>query len=155
MIDKYAKTWHQDPTERFDANLRGEEEGEADLLRRLVMTGCSHVRVLLAKYLKSNAVDATDALGEAASWAYEFKPSVNADGQMLADLMHWYVVRQAMASWCMMQGRYNEAEAESAQAEELATSILDNVKRKEMPMKLGKAEPIPEDIIYIHYGTEG
>lgn len=154
IVDKYAKGQIEGAEKRYEANLRSEDANESDLIRRLVLTGCSRLRSLLAKYLLRNAVDATDALGENASWDYTFKPSINADGQMLADLMHWAVVRYALSAWCKMQGAYREADKETEEAELQVTSILEAVKQLDMPLKQGKAEPVPEDIIYIHYGEE-
>ena len=154
LIEQYSNAQIEDPGKRYEANLRSEDANEGDLIRRLVLTGCSRVRSLLAKYLLRNAVDATDALGENASWDYTFKPSVNADGQMLADLMHWAVVRYAMSAWCKMQGAYREADKEAEEAELQVTSILEAVKQLDMPLKMDKREPVPEDIIYIHYGEK-
>lgn len=153
LMEQYSNAKIEDPGKRYEANLRSEDANEGDLIRRLVLTGCSRLRSLLAKYLLRNAVDATDTLGENASWDYTFKPSVNADGQMLADLMHWAVVRYAMSAWCKMQGAYREADKEIEDAELQVTSILDAVKQLDMPMKQGKRVPA-EDIIYIHYGKE-
>jgi hypothetical protein len=155
LLEQYATARIEDTERRHEANLRRAESHEGDLIRRLALTGCSRLRSLLAKYLLRNAVDATDALGENASWNYTFKPSVNADGQMLADLMHWAVVRYAMSAWCKMQGAYREADKETEEAELQVASILETVKQLDMPLKMGKAEPVPEDIIYIHYGEEG
>lgn len=153
LVDRYVKGQIEGTEKRYEANLRSEDANESDLIRRLVLTGCSRLRSLLAKYLLRNAVDATDDPGENASWDYTFKPSVNADGQMLADLMHWAVVRYALSAWCKMQGAYREADKETEDAELQVTSILDAVKQLDMPMKQGKRVPA-EDIIYIHYGKE-
>lgn len=153
LVDRYVKGQIEGTEKRYEANLRSEDANDGDLIRRLVLTGCSRLRSLLAKYLLRNAVDATDDPGENASWDYTFKPSVNADGQMLADLMHWAVVRFAMSAWCKMQGAYREADKEIEDAELQVTSILDAVKQLDMPMKQGKRVPA-EDIIYIHYGKE-
>lgn len=154
LVDKYVKGQIEGAEKRYEANLRSDDANEGDLIRRLVLTGCSRLRSLLAKYLLRNAVDATDALGENASWDFTFKPSVNADGQMLADLMHWAVVRYAMSAWCKMQGAYREADKEAEEAELQVASILETVKQLDMPLKMGKTAPVPEDIIYIHYGEE-
>lgn len=154
LMERYSLAGIDNPDKRYEANLRSEDANEGDLIRRLVLTGCSRLRSALAKYLLRNAVDATDTLGENASWDYTFKPSVNADGQMLADLMHWAVVRYAMSAWCKMQGAYREADKETGEAEMQVASILETVKQLDMPMKQGKREPVPEDIIYIHYGEE-
>lgn len=153
LVDRYVKGQIEGTEKRYEANLRSEDTNESDLIRRLALTGCSRLRSALSKYLLRNAVDATDTLGEEASWDYTFKPSVNADGQMLADLMHWAVVRFAMSAWCKMQGAYREADKETEDAELQVTSILDAVKQLDMPMKQGKRVPA-EDIIYIHYGKE-
>lgn len=153
LMEQYTSAQIEGAEKRYEANLRSEDANEGDLIRRLVLTGCSRLRSLLAKYLLRNAVDATDALGENASWDYTFKPSVNADGRMLADLMHWAVVRYAMSAWCKMQGAYREADKETEEAELQVTSILEAVKQLDMPMKQGKRLPA-EDIIYIHYGEE-
>lgn len=154
LLEQYTSAQIEDADRRHGANLRSEDANEGDLIRRLVLTGCSRLRSLLAKHLLRNAVDATDALGENASWDYTFKPSVNADGQMLADLMHWAVVRYALSAWCKMQGAYREADKEAEEAELQVASILEAVKQLDMPMKQGKREPVPEDIIYVHYGEE-
>lgn len=154
LVDKYVKGQIEGAEKRYEANLRSDDANEGDLIRRLVLTGCSRLRSLLAKYLLRNAVDATDTLEENASWDYTFKPSVNADGQMLADLMHWAVVRFAMSAWCKMQGAYREADKEIEEAELQVASILEAVQQLGMPMKQGKTAPVPEDIIYIHYGEE-
>lgn len=153
LMEQYSNAKIEDPGKRYEANLRSEDANDGDLIRRLALTGCSRLRSALSKYLLRNAVDATDTLGEEASWDYTFKPSANADGQMLADLMHWAVVRFAMSAWCKMQGAYREADKETEDAELQVTSILDAVKQLDMPMKQGKRVPA-EDIIYIHYGKE-
>lgn len=154
LLEQYTSAQIEGTEKRYEVNLRRAESHEGDLIRRLVLTGCSRLRSLLAKYLLRNVVDATDTLGENASWDYTFKPSVNADGQMLADLMHWAVVRYAMSAWCKMQGAYREADKETEEADLQIASILEAVKQFDMPMKQGKIEPVPEDIIYIHYGEE-
>lgn len=154
LLEQYTSARIEGAEKRYEANLRRGDANEGDLIRRLVLTGCSRLRSLLAKYLLRNTVGATDALGENASWNYTFKPSVNADGQMLADLMHWAVVRYALSAWCKMQGAYREADKETEEAELQVTSILEAVKQLDMPLKQGKAEPVPEDIIYIHYGEK-
>lgn len=153
MIDKYATTWIESPTERFKSNLRSEELDEADLLWRLIATTSSRLHTELGKYLHRESNDATNAMREGGRRDYKFKhPS--ADGQSLADLMHWYVVRHVVAAWCMMQGRYKEAEVENLEADNILSSLIETLRKGSMPMKQGKAAPIPEDIIYIHYGTE-
>lgn len=153
LMEQYSNAQIEDPEKRYEANLRSEDANEGDLIRRLVLTGCSRLRSPLAKYLLRNVVDATDALGENASWDYTFKPSANADGQMLADMMHWAVVRYAMSAWCKMRGAYKEADKEAEDAELHMEAILNALRQLDMPMKQGKRLPA-EDIIYIHYGEE-
>lgn len=153
LMERYSAAWYENPTERFNANLRSTEPDEADLIRRLVTTACSRLRTELHKYLHHDTGDADDTLRTDKSIEYRFKRA-NTSGQALADLMHWCVVRLAMSAWCKMQGRYNEANNEAAEAGELLSSMLNKIRSSSMPVKDGKTQPIPEDIIYIHYGQQ-
>lgn len=154
LAERYADAWTPDPEMRFKLTLRSDEGDEADLIRRLIDTACSRLAASLQKYLQSDKSDADDSLRNDDRRDYQLKGD-NADGQSVADLMHWCAVRYAIAEWCRMQGRYREADAEAAEAATLTTSLTDSLRRGSMPMKEGKAQKVEEDKIFVHYGKEG
>lgn len=145
LIEQYSLSWYENPEERFEANLRMQEGTEGDLLRRLVMTGCSRLKQRLNRYLEQDAYDADDSQRNDKQTDYLLK--CDADGQAMADLMHWYVVRYALSEWCKMRGHYKEASAEGEELKESESAILAQLKKSGMPRKMGKGTPPTR---YIH-----
>ncbi len=151
LLHKYSRFRIEDAEKRYEADMRVSDKNEGDLIRRLLLTGASRLRRRLAKYIRNNVVDAIDSLGDNTGWEYQFLDSVDADGQMLADLMHWMVVRYAISGWLRMIGAYAEADKEGAEADKLETDIVDAVNRIKMPMKEDKPQPI-EESVYFYLG---
>jgi hypothetical protein len=154
LAERYADAWTPDPEMRFKLTLRSDEGDEADLMRRLIDTACSRLGASLQKYLQNNPADADDSLRNDKKRDYRLRDT-KADGQAVADLMHWCAVRYAIAEWCRMQGKYGEADAEAAEAATMTASLTESLRRGSMPMKEGKAQKVEEDKIFVHYGKEG
>lgn len=153
LIHRYAKSI-EDMESRYEAEIRTDDDNdfsEQDMMMRLITTGCSRVRAVVMRYLENKVGDADDKLSDEESWEYDFKPTVIADGQMLAELMHWMVVRYAIAAWCKMRGALEASESEMAEAQLQGEMLTEALKRSKMPMKQGKRMPVPEDIITIFY----
>jgi hypothetical protein len=158
MVERYSQARIDDSEKRYKANLRSENANEADMIRRLIVSAAGRLRQTLAGYLRIEIEEddeATSDLGAESIWEFNFKPSVRADVNAMAVVMHHITVRYAMASWCSMQGFMREADAELSQADRHEASLTESLRRGSMPMKEGKAQKVEEDKISVHYGKEG
>lgn len=159
LIEQYSRVWIADSGDRFEANLRSEEDNEADLIRRLIQTGCARLRRLLHRYIDKEPYEADNKLRNEAEAFYLGATSV--DGQSMADLMHWYVVRDALSVWCKMQNHPKEADLERGELKELEGELLDTVRWGAMPKKIRTPkpdepiepeEPTEDDEVYTYQG---
>lgn len=129
LVHKYSYARIDDTEKRYEANLRSEDENDGDLIRRLIVSAASRLRQALACYLDFNEEDADSNLKDVTAIEYNFKPSVYADSQSVASVMHLLVVRYAISSWCAMQGYGNEAEREIADATRYEDDLKASIRR--------------------------
>lgn len=129
LVHKYSYARIDDTEKRYEANLRSEDENDGDLIRRLIVSAASRLRQTLSCYLDFNEEDADSNLKSITTIEYNFKPSVYADSQSVASVMHLLVVRYAISSWCAMQGYGNEAEREIADANRYEADLKASIRR--------------------------
>ena len=82
-------------------------------------------------------------------WEFTFKKTT-ADSRALAEIMHWLVVRAAIAEWCRMFSPTDTAEAK-AETEELEADLDELLSRPAIPVKERRRivlEDAPTEITY-------
>jgi hypothetical protein len=132
MVERYSQARIDDAEKRYKANLRSENANEADMIRRLIVSAAGRLRQTLAGYLRIEIEEddeATSDLGAESIWEFDFKPSVRADVNAMAVVMHHITVRYAMASWCSMQNFLTEAGNEIAEADRYEEELKRGITR--------------------------
>ena len=96
LTTRYAEARNMDAETRDMAQI-GDGQSDKELIMRLIITGVSRMRRLIKDKLVTTGTDADDKLPkEKESWSFKFKDETEADGETLAGLMHWFVVRTAV-----------------------------------------------------------
>ena len=96
LTTRYAGARNMDAETRDMAQI-GDGQSDKELIMRLIITGVSRMRRLIKDKLVTTGTDADDKLPkEKESWSFKFKDETEADGETLAGLMHWFVVRTAV-----------------------------------------------------------
>ena len=139
---RYAEGRNMDAETRDMAQI-GDGQSDKELIMRLIITGVSRMKRLIKDKLATAGTDADDKLPkEKESWSFQFKDETDADGEALAGLMHWFVVRTAVCEWCAMFSP-NDMAAAKLDADETKND-LDDILSASMPMK-EKNEMLTED----------
>ena len=142
LTTRYAEARNMDAETRDMAQI-GDGQSDKELIMRLIITGVSKMKRLLKDKLVLASTDADDKLPkEKESWSFPFKDETEADGESLAGLMHWFVVRTAVYEWCAMFSP-NDMAAAKLDADETKND-LDDILSASMPMK-EKKERLTED----------
>ena len=140
LTTRYAEARNMDAETRDMAQIG---DGQSELIMRLIITGVSRMKRLIKDKLVPEGTDADDKLPkEKESWSFQFKGETEADGEALAGLMHWFVVRAAVCEWCTMFSP-NDMTAAKLDADETKND-LDDILSASMPMK-EKKERLTED----------
>ena len=129
LVSRYSSSRIDDKEKRYEANLRSEDANDGDLIRRLVASAAGKLKQSLSVYLDFSSADTASALLEETDFVYSFKPTVCADPEALASVMHLLVVRYAISSWCAMQGFVNEAEREIVDANRYEQTLKESIRR--------------------------
>ena len=114
------------------------EENASDeaLAVRLLETGVAYAKSVLREYVeKAEKVEAyTDELTSVDHWQFVMQSQVDADGQTVADLLHWLVVKVALMEWAKMFAP-SEAVQVGADVMDAVASLTATLKTTPMPMK--------------------
>ena len=142
LTTRYAEARNMDAETRDMAQI-GDGQSDKELIMRLIITGVSRMKRLIKDKLATAGTDADDKLPrEKESWSFQFKDETEADGEALAGLMHWLVVRTAAYDWCAMFSP-NDMAAAKLDADETKND-LDDLLSASMPMK-DKKEMLTDD----------
>ena len=138
LTTRYAEARNMDAETRDMAQI-GDGQSDKELIMRLIITGVSRMRRLIKDKLVQANTDADDKLPKE---SFKFKDETESDGEALAGLMHWFVVRTAVYEWCAMFSP-NDMAAAKLDADETKNE-LDDILSASMPMK-EKKERLTED----------
>ena len=142
LTTRYAEARNMDAETRDMAQI-GDGQSDKELIMRLIITGISRMKRLIKDKLATAGTDADDKLPkEKESWSFQFKDETDADGEALAGLMHWFIVRTAVYEWCAMFSPNDMAAAKMDTDE--TKNDLDDILSESMPMK-EKKEMLTED----------
>lgn len=147
---RYASARNEDYEKRLESQF-GEDESDSQLILRYLYTGTAKLRMLLKERIEQKHEDADDTLAEKAEWGFNFKENY-ADSHALAEMMHWFVVRFAVAQWAKTYSPNDAAlaEGELSDIEDELKDWLDDA----MPMKEHRSRPDEVEEIVICYGEE-
>lgn len=145
---RYAVGRFEEDEKRMDAQI-GENDSDDQLILRYIYTGTAKLRMILKDHIEQKHEDADDTLANKTEWGFTFKEEF-ADSHALAELMHWFVVKFALAQWVKMfsPNEAGLAEGELDEIEDELKNWLDDA----MPMKEHRSrldEIIPDvEIVY-------
>jgi len=156
LTTRYAEARAQEPEAKDLAQL-GDGDSDQQLIMRLVVTGVGRLRAVLGDKVETVSGDSDDTLPDASGntrphrdkWEFTFKKTT-ADSRALAEIMHWLVVRAAIAEWCRMFSPTDTAEAK-AETEELEADLDELLSRPAIPVKERRRivlEDAPTEITY-------
>lgn len=160
LTTRYAEARAKEPDTRDLAQM-GDGQSDQELIMRFIMTGAARLRRVLRGKLVTPTEDATDILptsdtpkGERPktdSWEFTFNDTAEeADGEALAGLMHWFVVRWAVSEWCRMFSP-NDLPIAKQDTKDTENEIDELLSEVAMPTKERAAkttEDWPADIVY-------
>lgn len=140
LATRYADARAKEPEIKDLAQL-GDGDSDQQLIMRLIVTGVGRLRKVLAQKLKIVTDNSDDTLPEAKEgkrpqkdrWDFDFKKDY-ADSRALAELMHWFIVRTAVAEWCLMFSP-NDAGAAKSEIEETEADLDELLSHSAMPVK--------------------
>lgn len=159
LTTRYAEARTKEPDLRDLAQL-GDGESDKELIMRLIVTGVSRLKRVLKGKIRLCAEDSNDILPTDTqekgrpvidSWSFDFdNNNSDADGESLAGLMHWLVVRFAITEWCRMfsPADMGVAKQETQDVENEIDELLSGIA---MPLKertKKNTEDWPAEIVY-------